>query len=222
MPPAPSIKDDTTNHVWYNEIRASSDPTLAMLSEATETFLKSAIENAIGQARLRQNLDGVRLWHTLHAQSVASGAATTGGKDAGNGDKPPPALIRLGCDVDRQIALAEGNAAKTYQRMEEAISRQNDTYRADASQDTDAMLLESTSMGDLSTRPPLKAAAQTADLDAKRKFEVFSGSESQEPPLGRVPKQARVTLEDIVVGELGNRTSMIGARKQRFRVGLRY
>lgn len=215
--PTMRIEDDTTNHVWYDEKRAEQDPTLALLSEATELFLKSAVEEAIGKARLRQNLDGVRLWHTIHASS----AAAIGSKDNNANSKPPPALIRLGCDVRRQIALAEGNAAKTYQRMEEAISRQNDSYHmGPSSQDPGRMLLESTSMADLSKRPPLMSAVQTADLDAKRKYAVFGGSESQEPPLGRVPKKAKVTLQDIAVGHLGNRASMIGARRKRFRVGL--
>ena len=215
------IEDDTTNHVWCNESRAEQDPTLAMLSEATEQFLKSAIEKAIGKARLRQNLDGVRLWHTLHAQSVNNASTTNG--NSGTGKKPPAALLRLGCDVRRQIALAEGNAAKTYQRMEDAITRQNDTYHSDPSaQDPDKMLMEATSMADLSRKPPLKSASQVADLDAKRKFAVFGGCDSMEPPLGRVPKKAKVTLQDIELGDLGNRTSMIRARRKRFRVGLRY
>lgn len=224
------MEDDTTNHVWFNETRAEQDPALALLSEATQSFLKSSIEKAIGKARLRQNLDGVRLWHTLHARSVE----TNGSADA---DKPPPALIRLGCDVRRQIALSEGNAAKTYQRMEEAISRrQNDTYHSNnnnsAAQDDDnhnpdKMLLDATSMADLSKKPPLKSASQVADMDAKRKYAVFGGMDSQEPPFGRVPKnKAKVMLQDIVEGSelLGNHrtTSMIGARRKRFRVGLRY
>jgi len=218
---APRIEDDTTNHVWFNETRAKQDPTLALLSEATEIFLKSTIEKAIGQARLRQNLDGVRLWHTLHARSSGNHAA---GNDTANKD-PPAALIRLGCDVRRQIALAEGNAAKTYQRMEYAISRQNgNTYRtSNSSHDNpDRMLLEATSMGDLSKKPPLKSATHAADIDAKRKHAVFGGIDSQEPPFGRVPKKAKVMLQDIVVGELGNRTSMIRPRRKRFQVGLRY
>lgn len=181
--PVPSIHTDTTNHVWFNEARAEQDPTLAFISEATELFLKGTIENAIGKARLRQNLDGVRLWNTIQAHSAIS--------DLDHDASPPPAYIRLGCDVRRQIALSEGNAAKVYQRMEEAITRQNDTYHPnDSSTDPHEMLLQSTSMADLSRKPPLKMAAQVADADAKRKFAVFVGSESMEPALGRVPKQA--------------------------------
>ena len=212
----PTIENDTTNHVWFNEARAEQDPTLAVLSEATEVFLKTTIEKAISKARLRQNLDGVRLWHTLQAHSNIP--------NYGSSDEmpTPPAFIRLGCDVRRQIALAEGNAAKVYQRMEEAISRQNDTYHAnDSTTDPKTMLLESTSMADLSKKPPLKSAAEKANAEAKRKFAVFVGSD-MEPPLGRVPKLAKVTLQDIVVGELGNRTSMIASRRKRFRVGLKY
>ena len=82
-------------------------------------------------------------------------------------------------------------------------------------------------MADLSKKPPLKSASQVADMDAKRKYAVFGGMDSQEPPFGRVPKnKAKVMLQDIVEGSelLGNHrtTSMIGARRKRFRVGLRY
>ena len=205
------VQDDTTNHVWYNEARAEQDPTLTMLSEATELYLKSIIEKAIGNARLRQNLDGVRLWHTLHSQHA---------DPSNKKDTPPPALIRLGCDVRRQIALAEGNAAKTYQRMEEAITRQNDTFHPRNPNDPDAMLLEATSMRDLSKKPPLKSAVEDADLDAKRRYEVFGGKDSNDPPLGRVPKKARVMLQDIDVGALGNQTPLIRGRRRRAMTGL--
>ncbi|KAL7478025.1 hypothetical protein ACHAW6_003808 [Cyclotella cf. meneghiniana] len=199
------IEDDTTNHVWFNEARASKDPTLALLSEATERYLKSAIEKAIGKARLRQNLDGVRLWNTLlsRASDTKIGTITA----------PPPALIRLGCDVRRQIALAEGNAAKIYQRMEEAISRRTDTYYSNStSLDPDTMILESASMAELSRKPPLKSAVENADFHAKRKFEISGGKHSGEPPLGRVPKQAKVTLQDMAVGLHVNRLPTNRAR----------
>jgi len=166
-------------------------------------------------------LDGVRLWHTLHARSSGNHAA---GNDTANKD-PPAALIRLGCDVRRQIALAEGNAAKTYQRMEDAISRQNDNACQTSHSSDDQphrMLLEATSMSDLSKKSPLNTAAHIADINAKRKYAVFGGIDSQEPPFGRVPKKVKVMLQDIEVGELGNQTSMIRSRRKRFRVGLRY
>ena len=221
---SPLIEEDTTNHVWYDEQRATHDPTLALLSEAAEVFLKSAIEKAIGRARLRMNLDGVRLWHLMHARSAVQGVAA---KTSSAGR--PQVLLRLGCDVQRQIALAEGNAAKTYQRMEEALSRRNDSNPAAASLDTNprAMLAESSSMSDLSKRPPLKSAVKAADEDAKRKFAVFGGINSKEPPFGRVPKKAKVVLQDIVEGSeiVGGRrrtSSMTGTRRKRFQVGLRY
>lgn len=191
---------DATNHVWYNESRAEQDPTLAMISEATEMYLKAIIEKAIGQARLRQNLDGVRLWHTLCSYQS---------DPFSNKGKPPPALIRLGCDVRRQVALAQGNAAKTYQRMEEAISRRNDTYHPRIPTDPNEMVLEATSMSDLSKMPPLKSAVQDADLEAKRKFEIFGGKDSQKPPLGRVPKKAKVLIQDISIGALGKHAPLM-------------
>jgi len=201
----PRLEDDKTNHVWHNETRAAQDPTLALLSEATEIFLKEAIEKAIGKARLRQNLDGVRLWHTLHSHH-ADPSSTNG--------KQPPALIRLGCDVRRQVALADGNAVKIYQRMEEAIGRDNDTVHFEA-EDPEKMVLEATSMADLSRKPPLKSAVSDADTEAKRRFEVFAGKDIQEPPFGRVPKKAKVLLSDLPVGTVGNQTPAIRARRRR-------
>jgi len=203
--PTRLLEDDTTNHYWYNETRAEQDPTLALLSEATEIYLKEAIEKAIGKARLRQNLDGVRLWHTLHSHH-ADPSSTNG--------KQPPALIRLGCDVRRQVALADGNAAKIYQRMEEAIGRDNDTFHFEA-EDPEKMVLEATSMADLSRKPPLKSAASDADSEAKRRFEVFAGKDIQEPPFGRVPKKAKVILTDLSLGGVGNQTPAIRARRRR-------
>ncbi|KAL7496761.1 hypothetical protein ACHAWT_004908 [Skeletonema menzelii] len=204
MAPA-RLEDDTTNHVWHNETRAEQDPTLALLSEATEIFLKEAIEKAVAKARLRQNLDGVRLWHTLHSHHADPSSA--------NG-KQPPALIRLGCDVRRQVALADGNAVKIYQRMEEAIGRDNDTFHFEA-EDPEKMALEATSMADLSRKAPLKSAASDADSEAKRRFEVFAGKDIQEPPFGRVPKKAKVILKDLSVGSVGNQTPAIRVRRRR-------
>ena len=198
------LEDDTTNHFWHNEIRAEQDPTLALLSEATEVYLKEAIEKAICKARLRQNLDGVRLWHTLH--SFHADPSSTNGKQ-------PHALIRLGCDVRRQVALADGNAAKIYQRMEEAIGRDNDTFHFKP-EDPEKMVLEATSMADLSRKPPLKSAAFDADSEAKRRFDVFAGKDIQEPPFGRVPKKAKVILTDLSVEALANQTPVIRARRR--------
>lgn len=218
-----TIKNDTTNHVWYNESRAEQDLTLALLSTATEQYMKSVIEAALGKARLRQNLDGVRLWHTLEAHHHAAVATTTSSSTKNAPEDPPfpppPALIRLGCDVRRQIALSEGNAAKVYQRMEEALSRRNGNQSNDIDE---RMLLESTSMADYSKKAPLKYAVQQAEVDAKRKFAVFSGVDSMDPPLGRVPKEARVTLRDLAVSALGSRASTIGLRRKRCRAGLNF
>ena len=206
-----SIENDTTNHSWFNESRAEQDPALAVLSEATEQFLKSTIEGAIGKARLRLNLDGVRLWHTLQTHAAAH---NNNGNDVDQ--SPPPALIRLGCDVRSQVALSQGNAAKVYQRMEEAISRRNEDHppKYDPN-DIEQMILDSTSMGDLSKKPLLKHAAEMADVDAKRKFAVFSGADSADPPFGRVPKKVVVTGQDLDVGTLGNRMMTISSRRNR-------
>jgi hypothetical protein len=100
--------------------------------------------------------------------------------------------------------------------MEEAISRQNDNSHTDSADlDPNTMILESTSMADLSRKPPLKSAEKNAGIYAKRKFEVHGGKHSNEPPLGRVPKQARVTLQDMAIGSMGNRSATNRSRKMK-------
>jgi hypothetical protein len=83
------------------------------------------------------------------------------------------------------------------------------------------MIFDSTSMGDLSKKPLLKHAAEKADVDAKRKFAVFSGADSADPPFGRVPKKVVVTGQDLDVGTLGNRMMTISSRRNRL-VGLNF
>jgi hypothetical protein len=98
--------------------------------------------------------------------------------------------------------------------MEEAIGRDNDTFHFEA-EDPEKMVLEATSMADLSRKPPLKSAASDADAEAKRRFEVFAGRDIQEPPFGRVPKKAKVILTDLSLGGVGNQTPAIRARRRR-------
>jgi len=88
---------------WLNEERAEEDRTLALLSEASQIYIKDILSKALECARQRENLDGIRLWHMQHQRNSE--------------DEPPPMGLRLGCDVSRQIALAEENAALTVKRM---------------------------------------------------------------------------------------------------------
>ena len=177
---------------WFNEDQTEEDKTLALLSEATELYLKSLLEGAVNAARNRQNLDGVRLWHKQHTASAGAGQSP---QQQVNGDNAPLCL-RLGCDVRRQVALAEGNAAKTVQRMEEALYRQVEG-RPNSSLRDDGVLYSATCMSDLSKRPRLSSAASRADHDAKRCFEIFGGKGSGAPPFGRVPKKAKIMVKDF-------------------------
>jgi hypothetical protein len=113
--------------------------------------------------------------------------------------KPPPLLLRLGCDVSRQIAQAQGNAALTVKRMEEALERQPGVPSS-ARKLSPETLAAATSMNDLSWRPLLKEGAKKADYEAKRSFEIYGGKESKDPPLGRVPKKAKLVVEDFIMG----------------------
>jgi hypothetical protein len=118
-----TLKQDKILHKdsWFNEEKAEKDETLALISEATQQYLKTILEAAIKSTRQRLNLDGIRLWHQQLAAAVAKESPSKSIPPQLIND--PPLHLRLGCDVRRQCAMAEGNAAKTCQRMEEALSR---------------------------------------------------------------------------------------------------
>ena len=187
LPSAPQTTPEapvlTPEARWFNEEKAEEDKTLAILSEATEIYLKSILQRAITAARQRENLDGIRLWHLQH------------------GPTKPPMALRLGCDVNRQIAQTEGNAAKTVQRMEEALARQTHVPAKARELDNAETLYDASSMSDLALRPLLSSAAEEADENAKRSFEVYGGRDTAAPPFGRVPKRPRVTKRDFVVAQ---------------------
>lgn len=181
---------------WVNEETAEEDPVLHMLSEGCESYLKGILAKALVCARQRQNLDGIRLWHQQHKTEENS--------------TPPALSLRLGCDVPRQAARAAANAAMTCKRMEQALERQHvPTTNRTLNDET---LLQATSMTDLALRPQLSKGVETADYTAKRSLETYGGKEasSSEPPLGRVPKQAKLEVADFVMGS--NFTSRIRHR----------
>jgi hypothetical protein len=190
--------------VWFNDEKAEQDKVVALLSEGCQVYLKGILEKAIQCARQRQNLDGIRLWHQQYAALSTGKESSSSGKDKSkdkNADKrkKPPLSLRLGCDVSRQVSQSQGNAAMTVKRMEEALERQTGVPSR-ARVLMDETLLEATSMGDLAWRPLLKEGAQKAEYDAKRCYEIYGGKEAKEPPLGRVPKKARLAVEDFVMG----------------------
>lgn len=177
----PSAKVDSTKikTSWFNEDRAEADRTLAVLSEATEMYMKQVLDKALQCARQRENLDGIRLWHMQHS-----------------GSKPPIGL-RLGCDVSRQVALTAGNAARTVQRMEEALERNPAEKR---NLNDPEVVAEASSMGDLACRPKMGTAVENAAHQAKRSFETSGGKDANAPPFGRVPKQAKIMAHDFEMG----------------------
>jgi hypothetical protein len=196
---------------WFNEETAEKDIALALLSEGCQIYLRGVLEKAVQCARQRQNLDGIRLWHQQYA-SIAKKEPIGKGKDKDDtttaGDRKsddkakqrkPPLSLRLGCDITRQVSQAQGNAAMTVKRMEEALERQPGVPKR-ARVLNDETLLEATSMGDLAWRPLLKEGAKNADYQAKRSFEVYGGKESKHPPLGRVPKKAKLVVDDLIMG----------------------
>mmetsp|Transcript_33755 Transcript_33755/g.48876 ORF Transcript_33755/g.48876 Transcript_33755/m.48876 type:complete len:704 (-) Transcript_33755:316-2427(-) len=163
---------------WINEDVAENDPVLTLVSEATQLYVKKMLESAVTSSRKKQNLDGIRLWHLQHGQKQA------------------PLALQLGCDVPRQVALADGQAAKICQRMEQALSRRDVGIELSEIKSTDA-LHASSSMSELSRTIRVSNASANAEVHAKRSFEVFAGKDGRAPPFGRVPKRCKLLVSDL-------------------------
>jgi hypothetical protein len=186
-PNADADKKTTVKSNWVNEDVAEDDLALAAISEGAEILLKGILEKAIHCSRQRQNVDGIRLWHQ---QMVPS-----------NDGSRPPLSLRLGCDVSRQVARAEGNAALTCKRMEEALARrQQDLPGCEWDLQDKETFSKANSMSELAIRPLLANGAEDADVEAKRCFEVYGGKEAGEPVFGRVPKRAKLEVVDFQLG----------------------
>ena len=191
---------------WFNEDVNEEDCVLAALSEGAQMYLQSILEKAIYCARQRQNVDGIRLWHSQVMSANAS--SSNGGKNGSKGDKdsssnkedePPSLSLRLGCDVQRQVARGEANAALINKRMEEALERQNDLSPRKRVLDEDT-LEEATSMSEIALRPRLARGVDDAEIQAARANEIVGGKFASEPPLGRIPKKAKLEVVDFQNG----------------------
>ena len=194
------VADGVEITTWINEDHAEEDVALAMLSEATEIYIRRVVEKAIKCARQRQNVDGIRLWHQQSTYAVRE--KKNGSDEEGKMRKDRPALsLRLGCDMERQQALADGNAAMTVKRMEQALERQSGVPARARVLEGDT-LRQATSMSDLAMRPQLGKGVEMADHHGKRQFEIYGGKDATEPPLGRVPKQAKLEVVDFIMGSL--------------------
>jgi hypothetical protein len=170
---------------WHSDEAAERDPVLAALSEATEMYVKSVLEKAVFCGRQRLQLDGIRIWYE---------------EPTDPSNEPPPLGLVLGCDVTRQAARAAGNAALACKRMEEALERQEGVPLSHRTLDNET-LSEASSMSEIALLPKLANGVDAADLEAKRQFEVYGGKLAQsEPPLGRVPKRAKLEVVDFQLG----------------------
>jgi len=179
---------------WFNEDVAENDKTLALVSEATQSFLRGILEKAVHCARQRQNVDGIRLWH----QQVTHKPSKASSNSDDDKNKKPTLSLRLGCDVRRQFAQAQGNAAMTAKRMEEALERQDVPVTSRTL--NNETLPELSSIADAAGRPRLADAVDNAELNAKRSYEIYGGKEAGEPPLGRLAKRAKLEVTDFQAG----------------------
>mmetsp|Transcript_15379 Transcript_15379/g.35203 ORF Transcript_15379/g.35203 Transcript_15379/m.35203 type:complete len:882 (+) Transcript_15379:57-2702(+) len=187
---------------WFNEDVAEEDKTLAVVSEATQIFLRDILKKAVHCARQRQNVDGIRLWHQqmTHKPTLnrSSSTSNNNGDNSNSNNNKKPLSLRLGCDVRRQVAQAQGNAAMTVKRLEEALERQ-DIPKASRTLNQETMS-QMTSMADAASRPRLNRAVEAAELDSKRSFAVYGGMNATDPPLGRLAKKAKIQVTDFQTG----------------------
>jgi hypothetical protein len=163
-------------------------------------YVKSVLEKALHAARQRQNLDAIRLWHQQHSS------------------QPQSICIRLGCDVNRQLALSQANDTLTVKRMEEALERRTGEQSSDGV--TDETVLQAKSMSDLALKPKLGSVGTTLETSAKRNLDIYLGKGNREPPFGRVPKQAKLEVVDFQAGMqfvlAGNRFQKAGTHSSSF------
>ena len=187
---------------WFNEDVAEEDAVLAALSEGAQIHLRAILEKAIYCARQRQNVDGIRLWHQhiLKAAKQDSGSNTNKNDPKTSDSQTEPSLtLRLGCDVTRQVARSVANAALVNKRMEEALERQTDLPSRRRVLDEET-LEEATSMSEIALRPRLSRGVDDMEREAARANEIAGGKHATEPPLGRVPKKARLEVVDFQNG----------------------
>lgn len=181
---------------WFNEEVAEEDGALAALSEGAQVYMKSILEKAVYCARQRQNVDGVRLWHS----TVVSSSSSSSGSSSSSKNEPPPLALRLGCDVPRQVARTEANAALTCKRMEEALERQTDLPARKRVLDNET-LEEANSMAEIALRPRLARGVDEAEIGAARANEIAGGKYATQPPLGRIPKRFKLEVIDFQNGQ---------------------
>lgn len=181
--PGSTMIDKGHTDEWFDEEQAENDETLALISEATQYYIRTILQGALHAATQRMNLDGMRIWHSQHKAMEQSLS-----------QELLPFSLRLGCDVQRQMAMCQGNAAKTCQRMEEALLRNGITKDLDYN-----TLTTSSSMMELSKIPTISSAVSRAELYAKRSFDIYGGKFTGEPPFGTVPKKAKIHVNDLNV-----------------------
>jgi hypothetical protein len=177
---------DVSDGSWFNDEMAEQDETLALISEATQYYIRTALEGAMNLAKKRANIEGIRLMNQQHLLVAEKQ------KNPTTENRKPPLMLRLGCDTRRQYSMVQGNAAKTSQRFEEALERQEDMKPMNRES-----MCNASSMAELSALPRLPSAAKKAEVNAKRMFEVHGGKHATEPPLGRVPKKMKITAKDF-------------------------
>ena len=171
---------------WINEEVAENNPMLTLISEAVQLFTKRILEKAVTFSRKKQNLDAIRLWH-LHHLGIP------------NHNKPPLGL-QLGCDVQRQHALADAEAGNACYRMEQALSRRAIGIVDTEDLDSEDVISKATNLSDLARRVKLPNGANDAEVFTKKRLQQYDGRSDMitEPPFGRVPKRCKVVPDDLI------------------------
>lgn len=181
-------KESSTQATWINEEIAEEDPMLTLISEATQLYVKKILETAVTMSRKKQNLDAKRLWHLHHVHH-----------------KKPPLGLVLGCDVYRQYAANNAEASNACLRLEQALARKNFGKDEDSKRinGDDGLIMECSSLNDLSRFVQQPNAVAEAEVFVKRKQDEATGTNTgdarlRNPPFGRVPKKCKLLTSDLV------------------------
>lgn len=143
--------------------------------------------------------------------------STTDNTENDNGNKMEEQLtLRLGCDVQRQMSLVDANCCKIYQRLEEAIQRTKEKRNGKNNkrkQPFSEIFYNSKSMSELSLQPSFVSSKviDECNVHAKHSYDVYAGCETTNFPLGRVPKECTLVVDDF--RNIGN----FGVKRRRYR-----
>ena len=174
---------------WKAEDVEANDTACALLSAATQEFVKTLCMEAISLSRSRQNLEGLRILHMQNPKLC-------------NGVEPPLGLT-INSDIDKQRAKVELDNITLFLKQEDLILKKIESARASQSSLVKELLSTEpkytstvTDMKMLSKRVHLPDTLQTGrDDTVKLGKEIRAGTKK---PFGDVPAgKVKISGDDI-------------------------